>query len=108
MGSCQKVKMAFKLFGRVRSQIGQFRTFASAEGPSASAGGHEGGMKTWMRMTYLIALPGVAICWVNAQIKEKEHHEHYERPEFLAYEHLRIRSKPFVWGDGQKTLFHSH
>ena len=47
----------------------------------------------WKRISLFVALPGVGICWVNAQIKEKEEHEHYVRPEFVPYEHLRIMNK---------------
>ena len=52
-----------------------------------------GGIRTWKILSFLVALPGVGLCFINAQLKEAEHHEHYERPEFVAYEHLRMRTK---------------
>ena len=40
-------------------------------------------------MAFVVALPGVVVCWANAFM-----HEHQEeRPEFIQYEHLRMRTK---------------
>merc|ERR1712141_533229 len=102
----QKVKMASRILGRFRSQIAQYRSYASQAGPSAQTGDHGEGVKLWFRLTYFVALPGVAICFINAQKKEAEHKEH-PRDEFVPYEHLRLRSKGFPWGNGNKSLFHN-
>ncbi|KAF2351512.1 Cytochrome c oxidase subunit VIa, partial [Trinorchestia longiramus] len=61
------------------------------------------GMKQWRLASYLVAFPAVALCMVNAYLS----HEDHGRPEFIPYEHLRIRTKRFPWGDGQKSLFHN-
>ncbi|TRY65604.1 hypothetical protein DNTS_015209 [Danionella cerebrum] len=47
----------------------------------------------------------VVVCMVHTYIKEHEHP--HERPEFVPYAHLRIRTKRYPWGDGNKTLFHN-
>lgn len=47
----------------------------------------------WKMLSFLVALPGVGVCFINAQLKEKEEHEHFHRPEFKPYEHLRLRTK---------------
>nr|XP_020446128.1 cytochrome c oxidase subunit 6A, mitochondrial isoform X1 [Monopterus albus] len=94
-------------FGRVsqmllRSYLTQVRRQLSA----AAAGGHgEKSAKTWKMLTFLVALPGVGVCMLNTFLKA-QHHSH-EQPEFVPYSHLRIRSKRFPWGDGNKTLFHN-
>ena len=50
------------------------------------------GSKTWMKVTYFVALPAVIVCFINAQVQEAEHREH-AREDFIAYDHLRMRTK---------------
>lgn len=45
----------------------------------------------WKALTYFVALPGVGVSMLNVFLKS--HHGEEERPEFVAYPHLRIRSK---------------
>ncbi|XP_041348749.1 cytochrome c oxidase subunit 6A, mitochondrial-like [Gigantopelta aegis] len=76
------------------------RFAAAAEG----GGDHAGGARVWKIMSFVVALPGVVVCWANAFM----HHEHEEeRNDFVAFEHLRLRTKKFPWGDGNHTLFHN-
>ncbi|XP_064346022.1 cytochrome c oxidase subunit 6A1, mitochondrial-like [Camelus dromedarius] len=72
---------------------------------SSGAHGEEGSARMWKALTYFVALPGVGVSMLNVFLKS--HHEEEERPEFIAYPHLRVRSKPFPWGDGNHTLFHN-
>jgi len=92
------------LYPQLRRLLGE-RSFAAATGHAA--GGHTGGMKLWKLLSFFLAVPGVAVCWMNAQLLEKAHYEHFERPEFVAYDHLRRRTKRFPWGDGNHSLFHN-
>lgn len=47
--------------------------------------------KTWKILTFVVALPGVAVCMLNMYLKEQQHS--HEQPEFVPYSHLRIRTK---------------
>ncbi|XP_067008695.2 cytochrome c oxidase subunit 6A, mitochondrial isoform X2 [Anabrus simplex] len=78
---------------------------AAVPGASATAG-HSGGTKLWRNLSFFVAFPAVAVCMLNAYLKHQEE-SHHERPEFIPYEHLRIRNKRFPWGEGNKTLFHN-
>ncbi|XP_075881729.1 cytochrome c oxidase subunit 6A1, mitochondrial [Nelusetta ayraudi] len=85
----------------LRSAVAQGRRNFSA----AAAGHGEQAAKTWKILTFVVALPGVAVCMLNMYLKEQQHS--HEQPEFIPYSHLRIRTKKFPWGDGSKSLFHN-
>jgi len=61
---------------------------------------------TWRNISIFLAIPACGLVGYNAYIREKAHMEH-GRAEFVAYSHLRIRNKPFPWGDGNHTLVHN-
>ncbi|KAM8961999.1 cytochrome c oxidase subunit 6A1, mitochondrial isoform 2-T2 [Pelodytes ibericus] len=84
-----------------RTLQGRGRLFSAA----ALTPFHLSAARTWKILTYVVALPGVAVCMLNVYLKAQHHPS--EQPEFVAYEHLRIRSKKFPWGDGDKSLFHN-
>nr|CAH0101832.1 unnamed protein product [Daphnia galeata] len=72
----------------------------------AAVSGHKDGWKMWRTLTYVVALPGVALCMLNVYLGLDDAEAH-SAPPFVAYDYMRIRNKRFPWGDGQKSLFHN-
>jgi len=93
--------------GGSKQLLAAVRAYSAAAAEHDAAGAHQGGIRLWKLLSFFVAIPGVGACFVNAQLKEKEHWAHYEQPEFKPYSHLRMRTKKFPWGDGNKTLFHN-
>ncbi|VEN40939.1 unnamed protein product [Callosobruchus maculatus] len=81
------------------------RAAVQVEGPSAVSGQHEGSYKVWRNLTFFIAFPSIILCAVNCVLSHQS--GHHERPPFVKYEYLRIRTKRFPWGDGNHSLFHN-
>merc|ERR1712071_101132 len=57
------------------------------------------------KLSFAVALPGVALCMLNVYLGAMQ--EEVVQVPFAPYEHMRIRTKRFPWGDGQKSLFHN-
>ncbi|BFY97972.1 hypothetical protein BsWGS_01010 [Bradybaena similaris] len=57
------------------------------------------------RLKYLFMAGALAVALLHVFVYSTRKHQ--ERPEFVAYEYLRIRNRPFPWGDGNHTLFHN-
>merc|ERR1712135_30361 len=101
-----KRTMASLLSAAVRRHLST-STVKQAVGAGVGAGGHGiESMKMWKNISIFVCIPAIILTGINALLGELEHMKH-PRPEFIPYEHLRIRNKPFPWGDGNKTLFHN-
>ena len=66
----------------------------------------------WIKITWFVAAPAVALAAVNTYFVEAEHASHREHLKHVSdqdwprdYDFQNIRTKPFFWGDGDKTLF---
>ncbi|XP_053224031.1 cytochrome c oxidase subunit 6A1, mitochondrial isoform X2 [Podarcis raffonei] len=60
---------------------------------AASGHGEAGSTRMWKILSFVVALPGVAVCMLNCYLKSQQEHE---RPEFIPYAHLRLRTKVFL------------
>uniref|UniRef100_A0A1Q3FTI2 Putative cytochrome c oxidase subunit via n=1 Tax=Culex tarsalis TaxID=7177 RepID=A0A1Q3FTI2_CULTA len=95
-----------QFFRRTISQSATQKAASAAPPSGAATSGSPGSKhKTWKQLSLFVALPGLALAMANAisSVSAEEH----ERPEFVPYEHLRIRTKRFPWGEGKKSLFHN-
>lgn len=51
------------------------------------------GVELWRKVTFFVALPGTLLATIYCVNGHLEHKKHEKRPEFVPYEHLRIRTK---------------
>ncbi|CAI8049143.1 Cytochrome c oxidase subunit 6A1, mitochondrial [Geodia barretti] len=58
---------------------------------------------TWKRISLFLCLPTVGYFAWKSLIEGEEHHSY----SYIPWSHLRIRTKPFPWGDGDTSLFHN-
>uniref|UniRef100_A0A4W5MQP0 Cytochrome c oxidase subunit n=1 Tax=Hucho hucho TaxID=62062 RepID=A0A4W5MQP0_9TELE len=95
-------------FGRISQTLLRSSLIQTRQLSATAAHGHgEQTARTWKILSFVVALPGVAVCMLNMYLKMQHHAAHHVEPEFVPYSHLRIRSKRFPWGDGNKSLFHN-
>ena len=74
---------------------------------SAEHSAHQPNPEFWKKVFLYVSVPAIILSAVNTYFLELEHYNHYHRPEFVPYEHLRIRHRRFPWGDGNHSLFHN-
>merc|ERR1712223_1180672 len=101
MGDIQQDKMALS-----RPLMNFSKNFGSTRALSTSAQrfSEHGGYKGWKMATYFFCIPVVlASTYIN--LGPNASHDH--RPDFVPYDYLRIRTKPYPWGDGNHSLFHN-
>eukprot|EP00118_Oscarella_pearsei_P004656 m.20214 g.20214 ORF g.20214 m.20214 type:complete len:192 (+) comp27990_c0_seq4:97-672(+) len=60
--------------------------------------------RTWRGISLLVAIP---VCGYLFYKHVLTGDSHGEGKEYTPWSHLRIRNKPFPWGDGDTTLFHN-
>lgn len=85
---------------------------AFKEGLEASKHHAEQTSSLWRKISWFVAAPAVLATAVNTYFIEAEHAHHREHLSHVPdeewpaqYDYMNIRSKPFFWGDGDKTLF---
>ncbi|KAJ0176525.1 hypothetical protein K1T71_007704 [Dendrolimus kikuchii] len=88
-----------------RAALNYLKANARSATHAATAGGHGGGWQMWKKMSFFVAFPAIGLGMLNAYLAHQE--EHHERPPFVPYDYMRVRTKRFPWGDGQKSLFHN-
>ena len=57
------------------------------------------GQRMWKILSFTVAIPSVIVCYINAEMKEKEEHERIKVEgvaPFIAYPHLRSRTKASI------------
>eukprot|EP00835_Amoeboradix_gromovi_P005347 NODE_493_length_7764_cov_0.561644.p6 type:complete len:109 gc:universal NODE_493_length_7764_cov_0.561644:3950-4276(+) len=61
---------------------------------------------TWKKISLFFCAPVIVGTAIQAYVKEKKHLAHFHKQD-TEFDYLYIRKKPFPWGDGRKSFFHS-
>jgi len=61
--------------------------------------------KWWKNVFFFVGVPAIVMGTVNAFVLADP--SELEPPPFVEYDHLRIRTKKFPWGDGNHSLIHN-
>jgi len=70
------------------------------------SGAHtDDGWKMWKRVFFFVGIPVIVLGHVSAFVLPDA--SEHDPPEFIPYDHLRIRTKKFPWGDGNHSLIHN-
>ncbi|XP_004343204.2 hypothetical protein CAOG_07345 [Capsaspora owczarzaki ATCC 30864] len=81
------------------------RHMSSAAGDAAAVAKHaKEAMSTWKKLSLAVCLPA---CGYLFYYNFVAHPMHEEQRQFVAYPHLRIRTKRFPWTESDLTLFHN-
>merc|ERR1711890_41245 len=51
----------------------------------------------WMKLVAFGAIPAFCIAMYSSYVGEMEHMAHHERPEFVPYSYMYVRTKAFPW-----------
>ncbi len=88
----------FLMQGLVRRNLS---TSKAVFNKGAAAHGHDdGGWKMWKNLTLFVA-------HINTFLPHDDGHVEKHRSDFVPYEYLRIRTKKFPWGAGNRSLIHN-
>lgn len=49
----------------------------------------------WKRISLFVGLPAIGLAMLNCYLNHQAHHDE-ERPEFIPYDHMRIRTKVYI------------
>merc|ERR1712111_509 len=70
------------------------------------SGGHDpDSYKWWKKVFFFVATPVIILGNINAFVLADP--SEMDPPPFVPYDHLRIRTKKFPWGDGNHSLIHN-
>merc|ERR1711916_65159 len=60
--------------------------------------------KVWKKLFFFVFLPVTSAALVKSVILAEHHYP--KESEYVKYPALRVRNKPFFWGDGDHSMFH--